>query len=67
MVHECGPDFCDRGALVESATHEPLRNAIDNPLRYIDPKGLDVTTYDEFGNESERQKQSKWHNLWFGR
>ena len=40
--------------------------AVNNPLRYIDPKGLDVITYDEYGDETERQKQSKWHNFWFG-
>ncbi len=40
--------------------------AINNPLRFIDPAGLDVITYNDSGKEMERQKQSKWHNFWFG-
>jgi RHS repeat-associated protein len=40
--------------------------AINNPLRYVDPKGLDIITYDEQGKELDRVKQSKWHNFWCG-
>jgi RHS repeat-associated protein len=40
--------------------------AINNPLRYVDPNGLDVITYDEYGLEIDRVRQSKWHNFWFG-
>jgi RHS repeat-associated protein len=40
--------------------------AINNPLRYVDPKGLDIITYDQQGQEIDRVKQSKWHNFWYG-
>jgi RHS repeat-associated protein len=40
--------------------------ARNNPLRYVDPNGRDLITYDEYGNESSRVKQSKWHNFWVG-
>jgi RHS repeat-associated protein len=40
--------------------------ARNNPLRYVDPSGLDDITYDQAGSEIDRQKQSKWHNFWYG-
>ena len=40
--------------------------ARNNPLRYVDPNGLDDISYDQAGNETDRVKRSKWHNFWFG-
>jgi RHS repeat-associated protein len=40
--------------------------ARNNPLKYIDPNGLDDITYDQAGKEIERKKRSKWHNFFVG-
>jgi RHS repeat-associated protein len=40
--------------------------ARNNPLKYVDPNGLDDITYDQAGNEVEHKKRGKWHNFFFG-
>ena len=40
--------------------------ARNNPLRYVDPNGLDDITYDQAGNEIDRRKRGKWHNFFVG-
>ena len=40
--------------------------ARNNPLKYVDPNGLDDIIYDQAGNEIKRKKRSKWHNFFFG-
>jgi RHS repeat-associated protein len=40
--------------------------ARNNPLRYVDPNGLDDITYDQAGNEIERKKHGKLYNFFVG-
>lgn len=38
----------------------------NNPLRSSDPDGHDICTQDQTGKTIGCQKQSKWHNFWYG-
>jgi hypothetical protein len=52
--------------LVEPQRLNLYTYARNNPLRYVDPNGLDDITYDQAGNEVERKKHGKLYNFFVG-
>ena len=45
----------------------PFMYCAGNPLKFIDPKGLSYSYFDENGNYIKTEKNNLWHNFWFGR